>query len=255
MKKKLLFLSSSILLCCTLISCNLKDAITGANNDDSSTTVNKNDTNEKDNNSVIINDANSENNISTSDTNTSTNNNNTISSKDDKNGSNLLSNESTTTSTISDVSNTTDTSTSNVVNRNCRIFYFNTSDLKTYYVDTTVAVTDNAFTTALTNKLYTSPDSSDNFIVIPEEFGVKSATIDEETGVLKVVFNEDFTSAISLGTSSESGLISAIVNTYGYNYGLDKVAIYFGDTLYTGLKGELPEGYYTVNIEDSIKLN
>ena len=63
--------------------------------------------------------------------------------------------------------------------------------------------------------------------------------------------NDDFTSALPLGTSSESGLISAIVNTYGYNYGLDKVAIYFGDTLYTGLKGELLEGYYTVNTEDA----
>lgn len=255
MKKKLLFLTSSILLCCTLVSCNLKDAITGENNDDSSTAVNKNDTNENDNKSVVVNDANTKNNDSKDDTITSDNNNNVISSNDDKNGTNLLDNESTTTSTTSDTSNTTDTSNSNIVNRNCRIFYFNTSDLKTYYVDTTVTVTDNAFTTALTNKLYTSPDSSDNFIVIPEEFGVKSATIDEDSGILKVIFNEDFTSVIPLGTSSESGLISAIVNTYGYNYGLDKVAIYFGDTLYTGLKGELPEGYYTVNTTDSIKLN
>lgn len=177
---------------------------------------------------------------------------NTIpSSIDDKNGSTLTTTDYTSTTNTT----TNDTTTSNTVNRNCRVFYFNTSDLKTYYIDTTVPVTDNAFTTALTNKLYTSPDSSDNFIVIPEEFGVNSATIDEETGVLKVVFNEDFTSALPLGTSSESGLISAIVNTYGYNYGLDKVAIYFGDTLYTGLKGELLEGYYTVNTEDAIKLN
>ena len=231
MKKKFLLLSSSILLCCTFISCNLKDAITGANTNDTSTTTNENTTNENDNKSVIINDANAENTDSNMDTATSTDLTNTTSSIDDKNGSTL---------TTTDYTSTTNTTT---------------NDTTTYYIDTTVPVTDNAFTTALTNKLYTSPDSSDNFIVIPEEFGVNSATIDEETGVLKVVFNEDFTSALPLGTSSESGLISAIVNTYGYNYGLDKVAIYFGDTLYTGLKGELPEGYYTVNTEDAIKLN
>ena len=251
MKKKFLLLSSSILLCCTFISCNLKDAITGANTNDTSTTTNENTTNENDNKSVIINDANAENTDSNMDTATSTYLTNTTSSIDDKNGSTLTTTDYTSTTNTT----TNDTTTSNTVNRNCRVFYFNTSDLKTYYIDTTVPVTDNAFTTALTNKLYTSPDSSDNFIVIPEEFGVNSATIDEETGVLKVVFNEDFTSALPLGTSSESGLISAIVNTYGYNYGLDKVAIYFGDTLYTGLKGELLEGYYTVNTEDAIKLN
>lgn len=251
MKKKFLLLSSSILLCCTFISCNLKDAITGANTNDTSTTTNENTTNENDNKSVIINDANAENTDSNMDTATSTDLTNTTSSIDDKNGSTLTTTDYTSTTNTT----TNDTTTSNTVNRNCRVFYFNTSDLKTYYIDTTVPVTDNAFTTALTNKLYTSPNSSDNFIVIPEEFGVNSATIDEETGVLKVVFNEDFTSALPLGTSSESGLISAIVNTYGYNYGLDKVAIYFADTLYTGLKGELPEGYYTVNTEDAIKLN
>ena len=39
------------------------------------------------------------------------------------------------------------------------------------------------------------------------------------------------------------------------NYGVDKVAVYFGDELYTGLDGTSAAGYSTVNYSDVLKLD
>ena len=49
-------------------------------------------------------------------------------------------------------------------------------------------------------------------------------------------------------------VIGAVVNTYGYNYGVDKVAIYFGDELYTSTAGTSSDEYSTVNYSDVLKL-
>ena len=58
---------------------------------------------------------------------------------------------------------------------------------------------------------------------------------------------------MNLDGSNESGLLSSLISTYGYNYGVDKVAIYFGDTLYTALSGDLPEGYFDVTLENAVE--
>lgn len=68
---------------------------------------------------------------------------------------------------------------------------------------------------------------------------------------MTVVFNEAFTEKMLLGSVTESGLLASILSTYAYNYGVDKVAIYFGDKLYTSLRGELPEGYFKVDYSDA----
>ena len=60
---------------------------------------------------------------------------------------------------------------------------------------------------------------------------------------------------MALEDSNESGLLYSLINTYGYNYDVDKVAIYFGDTLYTALSGELPEGYFNVTLENAVEYN
>ncbi|MBS4958464.1 MAG: hypothetical protein KHZ99_15680 [Clostridium sp.] len=242
MKRKLLTLSCTIVLCLSLTSCGLKTAITGdktASTDDSKATEtnseNKDDTNTGETAKENTNTASAE---ETTDDAISTNNNSFV----ENTNSNVTSNKSELSSTI------------NTVNRNCRVFYFNKVDLKTYCVDTNVKVTDNALVTALTEKLYSAPNNNNNFVVLSKDYGVRSATLNYDTNVLTVVFNENFIKDMELSAEVANGVIGAVVNTYGYNYGVDKVAIYFGDELYTSTAGTSSDEYSTVNYSDVLKL-
>ena len=124
---------------------------------------------------------------------------------------------------------------------NCRIFLFNIDELQLYYIDKDIVVEDNALVTALTKELQTN-DTNTAFLNLTDKVAIKSAELDK--GVLTVIFNKSYVDEMILGSATESGLLSSLVNTFGYNYGVTKVAIYFDDELYTSLKGELPEGYF-----------
>ena len=243
MKRKLLTLSCAIVLCFSLTSCGLKSAITGdktASTEDSKAT----ETNSENKDNITNTEATEETTTTASDQESSddavlTNNNSFV----ENNSSNVTPDKSSLSSTT------------NTVNRDCRVFYFNKVDLKTYCVDTSVAVTDNAFVTALTEELYSAPKDNSNFFVLSKDYGVTSATLNYDTNVLTVVFNENFIKDMDLSTDVANGVIGAIVNTYGYNYGVDKVAVYFGSELYTGLEGTSAAGYSTVNYSNSLKLD
>ena len=243
MKRKLLILSCTVVLCLSLTSCGLKSAITGdktASTDDSNATENI-----------------SENENDVTRTETTDENNNTASTEENSDDAVLTNNNSFVENNSSNVTpdKSSLSSTTNTVNRDCRVFYFNKVDLKTYCVDTNVKVTDNAFVTALTEQLYSAPNGNNNFVVLSKDYGVSSATLNYNTNVLTVVFNENFIKDMELSTEVANGVIEAIVNTYGYNYGVDKVAVYFGDQLYTGIDGTAAAGYCSVNYSNVLKLN
>ena len=245
MKKNLLILSCAIVLCFSLTSCGLKSAITG---DKTSTTKDKTteESNSENKDNITNNETPDENNDTASDNTPSydavlTNNNS------------FVENDNSTSTVTPDKAAIS--STSNTVNRDCRVFYFNKVDLKTYCVDTSVAVTDNAFVTALTEQLYSAPKDNSNFFVLSKDYGVTSATLNYDSNILTVVFNENFIKDMDLSTEVANGVVAAIVNTYGYNYGVDKVAVYFGSELYTGLEGTSAAGYSTVNYSNSLKLD
>lgn len=248
MKRKIIILSCAVALCFSLSSCELKDAITGNTNptntdsseslsNESEITEEKSTSNKSNDNTSNTDDKTSD--VSSSDVTTETNN-NLFLEKD--------------SSTITpDKANLS--STSKTVNRDCRIFYFNKVDLKTYCVDTNVTVTDNAFVTALTQELYKAPNNNDNFVVLSKDYGVSSATLNYDTNVLTVKFNENFINDMGLSTDIANGVIGAIVNTYGYNYGVNKVAVYLDNNLYTGLPNTESNGYSTVDYESTLKLD
>ncbi|MGV2644037.1 hypothetical protein GNF86_21965, partial [Clostridium perfringens] len=119
-----------------------------------------------------------------------------------------------------------------------------------YYYDKTIQVEDKALVKALTNELQNNLPS-DDFLALTKEIGVTSAKLDEKSGVLTVVFSDSFSDKMTLGSATESGLASSLICTYAYNFGVDKVAIYFGDKLYTSLRGDLPEGYFTAHFSDA----
>lgn len=134
------------------------------------------------------------------------------------------------------------------------MFFFDSEKLNLYYVDKDLKVKDNALVSALTKELQTNT-TSDTFLKLTPNVGIKSATLDKDKGILKVVFNKSYVNEMILGTATESGLLSSLVNTYGYNYGVNKVSIYFGDELYTSLKGDLPDGYFNTNFSDATAYN
>ena len=252
MKRKLLTLCCTTVLCLSLISWGLKSAITGTNaaddtTDDSLTaTENNNQTSEGDGD--ITNDQ-------STDANSESSTDSVLANNDFVDNSDSTSTTSSNNDSISSLVTTTDSSSSSTISRDCRIFYYNKVDSKTYCTDTKAPVTDNAFVTALTEKLYEAPNNNSNFITISKDYGVKSATLDYSTNVLTVVFNSNFLDEMKLNDTDSKGLMAAIVNTYGYNYQVNKVAVYFGNDLYTGLDGTAEAGYSTVDYTNILKLD
>ena len=131
-----------------------------------------------------------------------------------------------------------------------RIFYFDNTEVKMHYYDTKLTVIDKATINALTKELQSS-SNIENKLSLTNESNVTFAKINND--IIEVHFDKDFTNLMTLGSNSESGLIESIVNTYGYNLDMDKVAIYFGDTLYTGVSGNLPDGYFKVDCDNISK--
>ena len=249
MKRNLLILCCTTILCLSLSSCSLKNAITGNTTDDSLTasenTNNADNVNNTEGN--ITNDTTTDEGSNSKDASSTVANNNFTESNDSSSSANTSS-----SSTSPKLTTTSDNST---VSRSCRIFYYNKVDSKTYCTDTKAPVTDNAFVTALTEKLYEAPNNNSNFITISKDYGVKSATLDYSTNVLTVVFNSNFLDEMKLNDTDSKGLMAAIVNTYGYNYQVNKVAVYFGNDLYTGLDGTAEAGYSTVDYTNILKLD
>ncbi|MBD7914960.1 GerMN domain-containing protein [Clostridium sp. Sa3CUN1] len=135
--------------------------------------------------------------------------------------------------------------------KNVRLFYFDTINYELYYVDKEVDVTDKAIIKSLTTELQNySPNK--NFLNLTKDVEITSASLDESTGLLKIVFSSSYIDKMLLGSATESGLLSSLLSTYGYNLNIKKVAIYFKDELYSSLRGDLPEGYFNVDYTSAI---
>ena len=166
------------------------------------------------------------------------------------------SNTDSTNKTESDDSNQDDNSdsnqTPNTQQRISRLYYYDIEQNQMFYVDKEVDVIENAYVNALTEALKENQDNKD-FVTINEDTFVTSATLDEESGILNIYFNESFHLSTNLGSGIEAGFIDALVNTYGYNYNVDKVALYVQNKLYEDQRGPMPDGYFKVTAEDAVK--
>ena len=146
-------------------------------------------------------------------------------------------------------STNTSSEKSKIKSMKCRLFFFDGVNMQQYYIDKEIAVEDRAVVKALTKELQKAEQYDNNFLALSDKVEITSAKV--ENGVLKVEFSSDYTLDETLGSSTEDGLLNSLINTYGYNLGVDKVAIYFGNELYTGVKGELEPGYFKVDFSSA----
>ena len=130
-----------------------------------------------------------------------------------------------------------------------RIFFYNGVDDKYDYIDKDVEVTNGEYVTALTKELENTSYSED-LLTLPKDTKVSSAKLDKDKGILHVYFANDLSKSMNLGSSGDIGLITSLANTFGYNYKVDKVAIYCNGKLYSGHFGEVAEGYFKVDYSD-----
>ena len=127
-----------------------------------------------------------------------------------------------------------------------RIFYYDFPNERMVYIDKKVKVTDGAVVNALTNELKNN-NNNDGLFTLDPGTAVTSAKLDRDNDVLKVYFNESLNNSMNLGTKSQCELVNSIVYTYGYNYGVSKVAIYVNGEPFIDPRGSKPDGYYTVD--------
>lgn len=189
------------------------------------------------NNTTITNDN------SSSSTPTDTSNDNNSNNKPDVNTDNSN------TSSNNNPSNNTDKeqpeqSKPKIETKTCRLFFYNIDNDTMYYVDKSVTIEDGALVKALSNAHKNSKDG-DSLVKLHSEALVTSAKLKGDT--LEIYFNKDFQSKMNLGSGAECGLIDSLVNTYGYNFNVKKVAIYSDNQLFTGVRGSNSTGYYTVD--------
>ncbi|MGL4336473.1 MAG: GerMN domain-containing protein [Turicibacter sp.] len=133
-----------------------------------------------------------------------------------------------------------------------RLFFYDIELDQMFYIDTDVEVIGGGYINSLTNALK-NDNYGDHLITLAQETFVTKAEQNKETGLLTVYFNESFHESMNLGSISQVEMINALVNTYGYNYQVDKVAIIVEGKPYVDQRGELPEGYFTVTIDQAIK--
>ena len=102
-----------------------------------------------------------------------------------------------------------------------RIYYYDI-DYNIYYFDKEVEVVDKGVVKALTKELTIAPNTNLKS-TLPSGIEVRKAKV--EDGVLTVEFGSDFYDKVKLGSGAEGSMIQCLVNTYGYNLGVDHVII------------------------------
>lgn len=186
MRKKVILLILSALLCQNFISCSLdssKSAQSSSPTDESS----DNDTN---NNDSLKND------------NKTNNTNDTSSKKEDTSSKN----ESSSTE------------------KEVRIFYYNIESDKIIYTNKKVEVKDGALANAILNTYKGSLDNS-CLSGLPDNVTIKSAKLDKDKDLLTVNFGDTFVNTLGYGAGIESSILQSVVNSLGYNFGVSNVYI------------------------------
>ena len=235
MKRKFLSISCCFFLSLSLMCCSqVKSSLDGddtSSNSEAETLIND---------ALSVNEsASQDSEITTSDSDVTTSEN----SEEDSNTSSVVEKTTTTSSnTITTAENLSATEESS------------TSSQTRYYVDEDITVEENALVSALTSALQNNNYNSD-FIVLSDQIGVSNATVDTANNALTVKFNDSFEKYMNLDPASAYELIYTLVNTYAYNYKVNKISLYFNDIQYTAAPSADKNGWYAPYFDSSVSYN
>ena len=246
MKRKFLSISCCFFLSLSLMCCSqVKSSLDGddtSSNSEAETLIND---------ALSVNESASQDSETTSDSDTTTSEN----SEDSSNTSSVAEKTTTTSSTaITTAENLSATEDSSDSSQTCRLFFYNPVDGTRYYVDENITVEENALVSALTSALQNNNYNSD-FIVLSDQIGVSNATVDTANSALTVKFNDSFEKYMNLDPASAYELIYTLVNTYAYNYKVNRISLYFNDIQYTAAPSADKNGWYAPYFDSSVSYN
>ena len=195
MKRKFLSISccfflSLSLICCSQVKSSLDGNDTSSTSDGANTSISSQD-------ETLINDALSVDESTLQDSESTTNDSTSTISENPKENTDTSSAIEKNT-TVENLSSTEDSSYSS---QTCRLFFYNSVDGRRYYVDENIPVKENALVSALTSALQDNKYSSD-FILLSNQIGVSSATVDAANNALTVKFNDSFEKYMNLDPAS-----------------------------------------------------
>lgn len=248
MKRKFLSISCCFFLSLSLMCCSqVKSSLDGDNTSSNSEAE------------TLINDALSANDSASQDSETTISDPDTTTpenSEDSSNTSTVAEKNTITSTTIATAENLSATTTeySSDSSQTYRLFFYNQVDGTRYYVDEDITVEENALVSALTSALQNSNYNSD-FIVLSDQIGVSNATVDTANSALTVKFNDSFEKYMNLDPASAYELIYTLVNTYAYNYKVNKISLYFNDIQYTAAPSADKNGWYSPYFDSSVSYN
>lgn len=248
MKRKFLSISCCFFLSLSLMCCSqVKSSLDGDNTSSNSEAE------------TLINDALSANDSASQDSETTISDPDTTTpenSEDSSNTSTVAEKNTITSTTIATAENLSATTTeySSDSSQTYRLFFYNPVDGTRYYVDEDITVEENALVSALTSALQNSNYNSD-FIVLSDQIGVSNATVDTANSALTVKFNDSFEKYMNLDPASAYELIYTLVNTYAYNYKVNKISLYFNDIQYTAAPSADKNGWYSPYFDSSVSYN
>lgn len=114
--------------------------------------------------------------------------------------------------------------TSEIKERNVRLYYYDSNQDKIIYLDSVVEVKDKAVATAIVNALK-KPINENIPPTIAKNINIKSASVNLEKDLITIDFTDNFVKEQNLGSGSESMTLKAIANTFGYNFNVNHVKI------------------------------
>ncbi|GAB6170149.1 hypothetical protein JCM1393_26090 [Clostridium carnis] len=118
-----------------------------------------------------------------------------------------------------------------VKSKDVRLYYYNAVADKIVYSDKTIEVKGKAVATAIVNSLKEAP-TSDIRGVISKDISLISANLDSSKDTITLDFSDNFVKAQNLGGGVEASTLTALVNTFGYNFKVNNVIITLGGKPY-----------------------
>ena len=134
------------------------------------------------------------------------------------------------------------------------IYYYDVVTDKIVYINKVINSDKNEIATALVNELKISP-TDEIFAPISNEVNLKSAEVNKDTSTIALDFSSNFINSNLLGSSTESGVIHAVCNTFGSYFNVDNVIITLDGEPYSSGHILMNEGEaFKVNLDNSTEL-